>query len=93
MQEIRNFQIKQIGTLYLAHYNVVTVKLYADDFGFSIPFDRIPEFCALFPEINFEDGEFLEILKGKYMRYIAENGKVIGLKHIIKDLTYYSEKR
>ena len=88
MREV-NFQIEEVGLMYIAHFRAVVLKVYTHDFGIEIPFDRLNDFTALFPDINWEDGYFLHKLKGRYMRYVECDGKVIQFKHIIKDITYY----
>ena len=86
--EEQNFQIQKIGLYYIAHFNCCAVRLCAEDFGFDIPNKRIQEFCSLFPDVDWEDGEFIEVLEGRYMRALIENNKVVGVKHITKNLVY-----
>lgn len=88
MQDLMNFEILDIGLYYIGHFNSKTLRILSNSICFEVPLDRIDEFCQLFPDINWEDGAYLEQLKGRYMRAIIEKGRVIGLKHITKDLTY-----
>lgn len=87
----QNFQIENIGLYYIAHFNCCMVRLWAEDFSFDIPLDRVNEFCYLFPDINWENGAFLEVLKNRYMRALIDNGKVVGLKHITLNRTYLKD--
>lgn len=84
-----NFEIKEIGLYYIGHFRSSCIRLCADSFGVNIPAERIPEFCMLFPDVDWENGEYLEILKGRYMRAILQGERVIGLEHITKNLTFY----
>ena len=92
MREIENFEIEKIGVLYTAHFNCVELRLYVRNFGVHIPFNRVGEFCALFPDVDWEDGGFLEQLNGRYMRVIIDGGIVKGFMHITKDLVYMCDK-
>lgn len=84
----QNFQIAEIGLRYTAHFNCCEVVLYGDDFAVTIPIKRMRDFTNLFPDINWEDGYMLHKLKDRYMRCVECDGRVIGLKHITKDLTF-----
>ena len=84
----RNFQIENIGLYYMAHYGKRILRLCAKDFAVDIPINRIHEFCDLFPDVDWEDGAFLEVLKGRYMRVLIDKDIVVGLKHITKELVY-----
>lgn len=87
-----NFQIDKIGLIYIAHYNKYEIRVYAKNFGFNIQKHRVGEFCNLFPDINWEDGQFIEVLKGRYMRALIEDDIVKGVQHITDDLTYMIEE-
>ena len=93
MQEV-NRQINRCGIYYLGHYGVATVVAIGDTFRFEVPINRVWKFTRIFPEVDWEDGEFLEVLGGKYVRLVlAENGDIIGMRHITKDLTYWKDEQ
>lgn len=84
-----NFEIKDIGLEYIAHFNCFAIKLLADSFSITISPNQLKDFIKLFPEINWEDGYMIHKLKGKYLRAVeAEWGRIVALKHIIKDITF-----
>lgn len=90
---LRNSQITRVGVVYDGHYNRAFIRLEARDFGISIPFERIAEFCEVFPETDWENGAFLENLNGTYIRVIYTlDFKVLGIMHIIDDKTYWIDK-
>ena len=42
-----------------------------------------------FPELDWEDGEFIHNLKGKYVKLAYDkNFEIYSISHIVKDLTY-----
>lgn len=91
MKEV-NRQIIRCGLYYLGHYGITTIKVYGEDFNFEIPLKRVRNFTDIFPEVNWENGEFLETLGGKYIRLVlSDNDNIIGLRHIVKDLTYWKD--
>lgn len=92
MQIIENFKIEKIGLRYVGHYKYVSVHLSAKDFGADIPINRVSEFCCLCTDVNWEDGKYIDVLNGTYMRRIVEDNKVVGFKHIINDKTYWIDE-
>ena len=61
--------------------------------GITIPIDRLNEFTDIFPELDWENGEFIHNLKGKYIRLAYdENFEIYSISHIVKDLTYMVKK-
>lgn len=84
-----NCEITECGLRYIAHGDICELKLCTRDFGLTIPLNKISEFTKLFPDINWEDGYFFHKLKGRYLRaYTDRTGRIVGLKHIVKDITY-----
>lgn len=84
-----NTEISNCGLIYNIHYNLSEVKVYGIDWGITIPIDELREFVAIFPELNWEDGEFIHNLKGKYIRLTYdENFEIYSISHIVKNLTY-----
>lgn len=84
-----NFQIEEIGLKYIGHFNICEFVLYADCFSLTLPVSRMRDFIALFPDINWEDGYMLHKLKGRYLRCLENGkGKVVGLKHIVKNIVF-----
>lgn len=84
-----NTEIINCGLVYNAHYNTSEVKVYGDAWGITIPIDRLREFVNIFPEIDWENGEFIHNLKGKYIRITYdENFEIYSISHIIKNLAY-----
>ena len=89
-----NSQIKRCGIKYTAHYNIYSISCYGDSWGIEIPINRLNEFTYIFPEFDWEDGTFLEDIKGTYIRISYDkNFKIISLQHIVKDLTYEVNKK
>ena len=90
---IRNTIIERCGMRYIAHYRRAKIKVYGDCWGITIPIDRLDEFINIFPEMNWEDGLFLEDLNGKYIRIVYDlSFNIIALRHIIKDIDYMVKK-
>ena len=86
---IENFQIQSIGLQYLGHFNVCSLRLFADSFGVTIPLKRVGEFVKLFPDVDWENGYMLHNLCGRYLRVmVSKEGRVIGFKHIVDDIEF-----
>ena len=86
---IRNTQIEKCGIKYIGHYNYSEIKIYGDCWGVTIPTNRLRYFTDIFPNKNWEDGLFLEELKGEYLRIVYdENNNIVALKNIIRDIDY-----
>ena len=86
---VRNSQIEKCGIKYIGHYNYAEIKVYGDCWGVTIPINRLRDFTNIFPNKNWEDGLFLEDLKGEFIRIVYdENNNIIALRHIIKDIDY-----
>lgn len=83
---IRNTQIKKCGLAFLG--NGISKFILSDDATWSleIPLNRIKDLVKLFPEINWENGQYLNKIKNSYLRLIMnEHSDILGLEHIIKD--------
>ena len=86
---VRNSQIEKCGIKYIGHYNHSEIKVYGDCWGVTIPTNRLRDFTDIFPNKNWEDGLFLEELKGEYVRIVYdENDNIVALKNIIRDIDY-----
>lgn len=86
---VRNTQIEKCGIRYIGHYNCSEIKIYGDCWGIVIPSNRLRDFTNIFPHKKWEDGLFLEELKGEYLRIVYdENSNIVALRHIIKDIDY-----
>lgn len=85
-----NYQIEKIGVVYMGHYNRTYVKLYGRCFGIEIPFERMRDFTNIFPDVQWEDGRFLEDLKGRYIRVVIDDktSNIVAIKHITDDLVF-----
>lgn len=85
-----NDEIKECGLFYFGHYDNLYIRLVGTNFNIEIPFEEVREFTKIFPEINWEDGEFINKVKGKYIRVNATDdySRVCSLEHIIKDIKY-----
>lgn len=96
MTEIKhtyNSRITFCGLYYIAHFNSCVIRVGGTDWGIEIPFDRIGEFVKIFPEIDFEDGKPIEILKGQYVRVAHDGLKFIAIQNIIEPITYFVQER
>lgn len=86
---IINTEIIDCGLIYNAHDNSSEVKVYGTAWSITIPIDRLNEFTDIFPELDWEGGEFIHNLKGKYVRLAYDkNFEIYSISHIVKDLTY-----
>lgn len=84
-----NDEIQECGLRYIAHYNYTQIVLFGKHFTFDIPPDRLYEFIQIFPDMKWEDGEFLHRLKGKYIRVVEnDEGEIYSFKHIIDNIEY-----
>lgn len=93
MNRTFNEEITECGLRYLGHYNRCCVKVCGNCFGLEIPMDRMRDFINLFPDINWEDGEFLHKLIGRYLRVTVDDyGNLYSLHHITKSIDYMIDK-
>jgi hypothetical protein len=85
-----NYQIQKIGIKYIGHYNCSRVLLYGRNFSVEIPLKRMREFTNIFPDVQWEDGRFLEDLKGRYIRVVIDDktSNIVAIKHITDDLVF-----
>lgn len=83
-----NKEILEIGAMYTGHFDNVSIRVIGDTWHFDIPSCKMREFTDIFPDINWEDGYYLEKLKGRYIRLYDDGCKYKIVKHITKDLTY-----
>lgn len=85
-----NDEIKECGLFYLGYYDNLYIRLTGTKFGIEIPFEDVKKFTNIFPEIKWEDGEFINKVKGKYIRVNVTDDyqKVCSLEHIVKDIKY-----
>ena len=82
----RNTQIKKCGLAFLG--KGTSRFILSDDATWSleIPLDRIKDLIKLFPEISWQNGQYLNKIKNSYLRLIMnEHSDILGLEHIIKD--------
>lgn len=85
-----NDEIKKAGIKYLGHYNKAYIEVVGTTWRLEIPQNRLGEFTRLFPEINWEDGCFLEEIVGKYVRVTTDDEmKIYALHHIVKNIDYF----
>lgn len=80
---IKTFEstINEIGLQYIGHFNTISVKVIGDNWYVRIPLNRISEFCDLFPEINWEDGEYIEKLQGHEITVQADDFQILTLSN------------
>jgi hypothetical protein len=84
-----NSKITKCGIEYIAHTDTYRIMCYGNNWGIDIPMERIREFRQIFPEFDWEDGTFLEDIKGTYVRVTYDdNFNVVALHHIVDSLTY-----
>ena len=69
-----NKQIVRCGLVYIGHFGVTEFQVLGDSFRITIPIKRIREFVKLFPEIDWENGTFLEDMSRKYIRLVTDDG-------------------
>lgn len=80
-----NDEIKKAGIKYLGHYNKTYIEIIGSSWRIEVPQRRLGEFTRLFPEINWEDGAFLEDITGIYIRVTYDdNMNIYSLHHIVK---------
>jgi hypothetical protein len=90
---IDNQEIIDIGIIYHGHSKRSYVEVLLENCRIPIKQSELNLFCSIFSDINWEDGEFLHRLKGRYVRIgIDSNSKVRFIKHITKDLTFYCDE-
>lgn len=69
-----NTEIIDCGLIYNAHYNMSEVKVYCNNCRITIPIDRLNEFTDIFPELDWEDGEFIHnLIMIKILKYIQSH--------------------
>lgn len=83
-----NDEIIKAGYRFLAHYNRGSVFVEGRNWRLEIPQKEIGQFVRIFPELDWENGEYLEAIVGKYVRVTVDNDKITQLRHIIKGLEY-----
>ena len=84
-----NDQILRCGIEYIAHYDKSYIRCIGTSWSIDIPQNRLRDFISIFPEYNWEDGIFLDDLKGTYVRVTYNSDfNIVSLKHIVKNLTY-----
>lgn len=84
-----NDEIKKSGLKYLGHYNRAYCEIIGTTWKLEIPMNRIGEFTRLFPDINWEDGSYLEDIVGRYLRVTYDDDmKLYALHHITKSIDY-----
>lgn len=89
MSRQMNDEITKCGLKYLGHYNRAYCEVEGTTWRLEIPMNRIGEFARLFMEINWEDGEFIEKIKGCYVRVtLDDNMHIYALHHITKSIDY-----
>lgn len=93
MSRTFNEEITECGLKYLGHYNRSCVNVCGNCFSLEIPMDRIRDFTELFPDVNWENGEFLHKLIGRYIRVTVDDyEKLYSLHHITKPINYMINK-
>ncbi len=90
MNRTFNDEIKKAGIKYLGHSNKSYIEIIGSSWRIEIPPRRLGDFTKLFPEMNWEDGRFLEDIKGKYIRvtYDVDNMNIYSIHHIVKNINY-----
>lgn len=71
--------INRIGLQYIAHFDEIRVKVTGYNWYVCIPLSRVSEFCNLFPEMNWEDGEYIEQLRGHEVVIQADDFQILTL--------------
>jgi len=90
--KVVNDEITKCGLKYIGHFNSAIIQVFGNHFGLEIPGKRLGDFCRLFPDVNWENGEFINVLIGRYIRLIYdEGGKLQSIKHITQDKEYKVE--
>lgn len=87
----RNAVIENAGIRFCAHLQNIEVRIYGDSWNVTIPMNakEMSKFTDIFPEINWEDGEFINKITNSYVRIgYDEQFRIKEIKHIAKDLTY-----
>lgn len=85
-----NDEIKRIGVKYNGHCNVAEIRVEGSNWYIKVPKSRVGEFCRLFPDVNWENGEYLHVLHGRYVRVeFDDDGRVHVVRHIVKNLEYF----
>lgn len=84
-----NDEIKRIGLTFNGHFNTSQVKVEGTNWSIVIPHNRVREFCKLFPDVDWENEEYLNVLVGRYIRVTFDDEmKVYCIHHIVKDIDY-----
>ncbi len=84
-----NDEIKKIGLKYCGHYDKSKIQLIGTAWSLDIPQDRVGEFAKLFPDVDWENSEFVECLKGRYIRVTFDDDmNLYSLHHITKAIDY-----
>lgn len=85
-----NDEIKRIGIRFIGHYNKTEIKVEGTNWHIIVPPNRVRAFCKLFPDVDWENGQYIHTLKGRYVRVtFDEDSKIYSIQHIVKDLEYY----
>lgn len=88
-----NDEIIECGVRYTGHYDNSAVKFFFTSCGIEVPMNRMREFTKLFPDINWEDGEFIYKLIGRYVRITTDDcSNIVSISHITKDIHYIIDK-
>ena len=100
-----NAQISQIGLNVTCgrEAGILVIFEVADGCGCSttIPVSRAAEFMSIFrydDDVNFDDGTYVESLKGKYVRLEFDRpevfqGRLVAIGHIVDDEWYASDNQ
>ena len=84
-----NTQIQRAGLKYVGGINEFYVELLGISLDVKIPLERLNDFVKLFPELNWEEGCFIQDVVGKYLRVTYdEEFNLYSLHHIIKNIDY-----
>lgn len=88
-----NDEIKDIGLKYYGDTNTSHLIVVGSTWRIEVPMSRVGEFCRLFPQLNWEHGEFLNRIKGQYLRVTFDDRmQLYSLHHITKSIDYIVDK-
>ncbi len=90
MSETINTEIEECGLKYSGHCDRSVIRVCGSNWGVDIPIDRMGDFTKLFPDIHWENGEFIHKLIGRYLRItVDDNCHVCAMHHITKPIDYF----
>jgi hypothetical protein len=84
-----NAEIINCGLFYCGHNDECFIHLITDQGIIDFSVDRLYKFVEIFPDIEWDSGNYIYKLKGRYIRLVYDDSyHVIGIKHIVKDCCF-----